>query len=102
MSWAARRPRPAVTIRDMFDGLPTPAIVIDAGALRRNVERMARYAKDHNLRLRPHTKTHKSLAVARLQMEHGAAGLTVAKVGEAEVMAAAADDILMAYPAVDP
>jgi D-serine deaminase-like pyridoxal phosphate-dependent protein len=86
----------------MFDGLPTPAIVIDARTVRRNVERMARYAKEHNLRLRPHTKTHKSLAVARMQMEHGAVGLTVAKVGEAEVMAAAADDILMAYPAVDP
>ena len=92
----------AVTIRDMFDGPPTPAIVIDAAALRRNVERMARYAKEHNLRLRPHTKTHKSLAVARMQMEQGAVGLTVAKVGEAEVMAAAAGDLLMAYPAVDP
>ena len=36
-----------------------------------------------------------------MQLEHGAVGLTVAKVGEAQVMADAADDILMAYPAVD-
>src|SRR5688572_21099315 len=86
----------------MLTEVPTPAIVVDARALRRNVERMARYAMEHNLRLRPHAKTHKSLAVARMQMEHGAVGLTVAKVGEAEVMAAAADDIMMAYPAVDP
>jgi D-serine deaminase-like pyridoxal phosphate-dependent protein len=63
---------------------------------------MADYAKAHHLNLRPHTKTHKSKLLAKLQMEHGAVGLTVAKAGEAKVMAAVADDVLMAYPAVDP
>lgn len=86
----------------MAHDLPTPAILIDAATVRRNLRRMADYAKSHRLSLRPHTKTHKSTLLGRLQMELGAAGLTVAKPGEAQVMAAVADDVLMAYPAVDP
>src|SRR3954470_15954529 len=82
--------------------LPTPSIVIDAAVVRRNVERLADYARRHGLKLRPHTKTHKSVMLGRMQIEHGAVGLTVAKVGEAKVMTDAADDLLMAYPAVDP
>jgi D-serine deaminase-like pyridoxal phosphate-dependent protein len=85
----------------MVPDLPTPAILIDAPTVRRNVRRLADYAKEHNLKLRPHTKTHKSTLLARLQIEHGAAGLTVAKVGEARVMARVTDDLLLAYPAVD-
>jgi D-serine deaminase-like pyridoxal phosphate-dependent protein len=81
--------------------LPTPCIVIDGGVVRRNLTRLADYAKRHGLKLRPHTKTHKSIRVGRMQVELGAAGLTVAKVGEAQVMANAADDLLMAYPAAD-
>ena len=86
----------------MVPDLPTPAIWIDAPTVRRNVRRLADYAKQHNLKLRPHTKTHKSMLLGRLQLEHGAAGLTVAKVGEARVMAQVTDDLLLAYPAVDP
>ena len=86
----------------MLAEVPTPAIVIDAAVVRRNLIRMAEYAKRRNLYLRPHTKTHKSTLLARMQLEYGAAGLTVAKSGEAGVMAEVADDVLMAYPAVDP
>jgi D-serine deaminase-like pyridoxal phosphate-dependent protein len=83
--------------------LPTPALVLDAAKVRKNLRKMADFVRAHNLRLRPHTKTHKSLKIARMQLgEGGASGLTVAKVGEAEIMADAADDLLMAYPAVDP
>ncbi len=86
----------------MFE-LPTPSIVIDAAKARRNLSRMGRYVHLHGLRLRPHTKTHKSIRIARMQLgEGGASGLTVAKVGEALAMAQAGDDLLMAYPAVDP
>ena len=85
-----------------LDDPPTPSIVIDAAIARRNLQRLADYAKQHNLKLRPHTKTHKSTLVGRMQMEMGAVGLTVAKVGEAQVMAEVASDLLMAYPAVDP
>lgn len=86
----------------MSQDLPTPCILIDGPTVRRNVERLATYAREHGLGLRPHTKTHKSIRLGRLQMEHGAVGLTVAKSGEAHVMAEAADDILMAYPPVHP
>jgi D-serine deaminase-like pyridoxal phosphate-dependent protein len=60
---------------------------------------MAAYAQGRKLNVRPHTKTHKIPAIARMQAEAGCRGITVAKVGEAEVMAAAGlDDILVAYP----
>lgn len=81
--------------------LPTPALLIDMAAVQRNIDRLAAYAKSHGLAVRPHTKTHKSLRMARLQLEAGATGLTVAKAGEAEVMLQAARDLLMAYPACD-
>lgn len=79
----------------------TPALILDAAVVDRNVARMAGYAKAHGLKLRPHTKTHKSLRLARKQIEAGAAGLTAAKVGEAEVMAKGCADLLLAFPAVD-
>ena len=82
--------------------IPTPAIVIDGPQVRRNLKRLADYARKRNVKLRPHTKTHKSTMIGRMQMDAGATGLTVAKVGEAKVMAGVCGDILMAYPAVDP
>ena len=81
--------------------VPTPALVIDAAVVERNLARMAGYCRARGLSLRPHAKTHKSLHVARRQVAHGAAGLTVAKVGEAETMAAASRDLFVAYPALD-
>src|SRR5580704_8257558 len=86
----------------MTDTLPTPCLLIDAAAVRRNLAKMAAYTSEHGLKLRPHTKTHKTTLLARMQLERGAGGLTVAKPGEARVMAEVGSDILMAYPAVDP
>jgi D-serine deaminase-like pyridoxal phosphate-dependent protein len=84
------------------EDLPTPALVVDGPTVEANLRRMADYVAAHGLKLRPHTKTHKSLHVARLQMAAGAIGLTTAKVGEAEALASAANDLLIAYPLVDP
>ena len=85
--------------------IPTPAIVLDAATVRGNIDRLATYATSHGIAFRPHTKTHKSIEVAILQLAAGARGLTVAKVGEAEALLPAftdgASDFLMAYPAVD-
>jgi D-serine deaminase-like pyridoxal phosphate-dependent protein len=79
--------------------IETPAIVVDLDVLERNLDRVARYAAEHGLRLRPHTKTHKSSWLGALQLERGAVGLTAAKVGEAEVMLRAHPrDLLVAYP----
>jgi len=82
-----------------YDELSTPALTIDLDTLERNLDCMADSCRRKKVGLRPHTKTHKTPEVARLQLQRGALGLTVAKVGEAEVMAEAGlDDILIAYP----
>ena len=81
--------------------LDTPALVVDLDIMERNLCRVADYAKGHGLRLRPHTKTHKSPRIGRRQLDAGAAGLTVAKTSEAEVMLGAQPpDLLIAYPIV--
>jgi D-serine deaminase-like pyridoxal phosphate-dependent protein len=81
--------------------LDTPAILIDVDVMEKNIQRVAKYTDEHGLRLRPHTKTHKVPELGRMQVEAGAAGLTVAKVSEAEVMLKAGPpDLLIAYPLV--
>jgi D-serine deaminase-like pyridoxal phosphate-dependent protein len=81
--------------------LPTPSLVIDAAVVERNLARMAEYCRARGLALRPHAKTHKSLHMARRQLAHGAVGLTVAKVGEAQALSGATRDLFVAYPALD-
>lgn len=79
----------------------TPAVVVDLDVVERNLAKMAAYCNAHELGLRPHTKTHKTIEAARMQLARGARGLTVAKVGEAEVMVASgASEILVAHPIV--
>ncbi|HEX5634786.1 MAG TPA: alanine racemase, partial [Gemmatimonadales bacterium] len=82
--------------------LQTPALLVDAAQVRRNVERVTAYAASHGLAYRPHVKTHKSSWIGALQVQGGAAGLTCATDREAEVMRAATDDLLVAYPPVTP
>src|SRR5437763_16614065 len=81
--------------------IDTPALLVDLDIFERNLARVADYAKQQQLRLRPHTKTHKSVRIATRQISSGAAGLTVAKVSEAEVMLGAQpSDLLVAYPII--
>lgn len=68
--------------------IDTPALVIDLDAMRRNIGRMAEFAKKHNVRWRPHAKLHKSVRLAKLQIKAGAVGVCVQKTSEAEVMVA--------------
>jgi D-serine deaminase-like pyridoxal phosphate-dependent protein len=82
-----------------YKELSTPALVIDLDIVERNADRMAAYCSSHSLGLRPHTKTHKTIEIAKMQLKRGALGLTVAKVGEAEVMRqSGTQHILVAYP----
>ena len=69
--------------------LDTPALLLDLDAMERNIARMAQFAEDHGVRLRPHVKTHKSAAIAQRQLAAGAIGVSCATLGEAETMAAA-------------
>jgi D-serine deaminase-like pyridoxal phosphate-dependent protein len=84
-----------------LDEVITPALVVDRVRLLINIEHMAARARSLGVALRPHAKTHKSPAIAALQREHGAAGLTVATITEAERFAAEGiDDLLLTAPPV--
>lgn len=72
-----------------IDLLETPAILIDLAVLDANIARMQALADARQLSLRPHIKTHKSVALANRQLAAGASGVAVAKLSEAEVMAEA-------------
>jgi D-serine deaminase-like pyridoxal phosphate-dependent protein len=93
---------PAISAGSALADLETPAALVDLDRLERNISRMATYAKDHALALRPHIKTHKATTIAASQLAHGAAGLTCATPAEAGVMSAVCNDILLAYPAIGP
>lgn len=84
-----------------IDDLPTPCVLIDKKRLDANLERMQARATANRVVLRPHTKTHKSAALARHQQGIGAQGITVAKPGEAEVFVAEGfGDVRLAYTVV--
>jgi D-serine deaminase-like pyridoxal phosphate-dependent protein len=79
--------------------IPTPRVFVDRARLAANIAAMQAIATTAGLRLRPHTKTHKSPILAKLQLAAGAAGICCAKLGEAEVMAdAGIQDIRLPYP----
>jgi D-serine deaminase-like pyridoxal phosphate-dependent protein len=81
--------------------LETPALVVDLGVLERNLARVAEYSREHGLGLLPHIKTHKTLEIARMQLDAGADGLTVAKSEEAEAFARELGfPLLLHYPVV--
>ncbi|HON68756.1 MAG TPA: DSD1 family PLP-dependent enzyme [Phycisphaerae bacterium] len=85
-----------------IEELDTPALLLDKGAMLRNLRRMAEFFTDRKAKLRPHFKNHKCTQLARLQMEAGGAvGITCAKLGEAEAVAdAGIGDILIANQVV--
>ncbi len=78
----------------------TPIGVVDLARAQANAQRVVEYCASNGFGWRPHIKTHKSPRMARLQLEAGAIGLTVATLHEAEVMAGVTNDLLLAYPPV--
>ena len=90
-------------IGQSVESIDTPALVIDLDAMERNLARMARFAREKGLRLRPHAKMHKSARLARLQMAAGAVGVCVQKTEEAELLAeAGVTDIYISNQVVAP
>ncbi len=80
----------------------TPAVLIDSARMAQNIARMAELAAANRVALRPHAKTHKSIAIAERQLALGAAGITVAKPSEAEVfLRAGVASITIACPILD-
>ena len=85
------------------DDLDTPSLIVDLDALDRNIAVLSGMLGDRNVAWRPHAKAHKSPAVAHRLLAAGAIGITCAKLGEAEVYAAAGiRDILIANQVVGP
>ena len=76
--------------------LDTPALYVDLDVLERNIAKMQDQCRAWGVGLRPHVKTHKIREIAQMQLDAGAIGITVAKLGEAEVLPG--DDVLVAYP----
>lgn len=77
----------------------TPAVVVDRRRLLGNITTMTARVNARGATLRPHAKTHKSVAIARMQLDAGASGLTCATLGEAEVfLDGGCDDLFVAYP----
>lgn len=81
-----------------FSELDTPTVLIDIDRAEANLKRAQAAADKAGIALRPHIKTHKLSYFARKQVELGAVGITVQKLGEAEVMAdAGLDDLLLTF-----
>ena len=86
---------------DAAAAIDTPAVVIDIDRVMARIDGMADFMRARGVALRPHAKTHKSLEIGRRQIAAGAAGLTVATIGEAEVFAAGGiDDLFIAFPVI--
>jgi len=82
--------------------IETPALLLHLDVVERNLATMAGRARSLGIGLRPHIKTHKCVELGRRQVAHGARGVTVSTLDEAEVFADAGfDDILWAVP-IDP
>ena len=81
-----------------IDELETPVPVVDIDRMEANIARLQTYLDEHKIANRPHIKTHKIPAIAKMQIDAGAIGITCQKVSEAEVMANAGfDDIFLPY-----
>lgn len=74
-------------MKSKYEQIDTPALLIDKDIMMENLRFMQDKANQYHVNLRPHIKTHRMPELAKLQMQEGAVGITVAKVGEAEVMA---------------
>ena len=87
-----------------LDDVMTPALIIDLDAFEHNIETLRKQVVDADVRLRTHSKTHKSVDIARYQIDHGGAcGICCQKLSEAEVMVAGGiDDVLISNQVTDP
>jgi D-serine deaminase-like pyridoxal phosphate-dependent protein len=84
------------------DKVSTPALIVYYETLIKNIKNMAKFAKENNVALRPHVKTHKCPKIGELQLNAGASGICVATVGEAEVFRQNGfEDILIANEVVE-
>ena len=90
-------------LNTLHPDIETPALLVDTVRMDLNITRMQQIARENGIDLRPHCKTHKSVQIAKKQLQAGAIGITVAKLGEAEIMAnAGIDNIFIANQITHP
>lgn len=83
--------------------LDTPCLIIDRAKLFTNLNTMQQEVSKLGKNLRPHIKTHKCTELARLQIAHGAIGVSAAKLGEVEKLVKAnIPGILITSPVITP
>ncbi|HTU56701.1 MAG TPA: alanine racemase [Acetobacteraceae bacterium] len=78
------------------EALDTPALLVDLDGMAENIARISGTCRENGVNWRPHTKGNKTIEIVRQELAAGAIGITCAKLGEAEVMAPAVPDILIA------
>ncbi len=83
----------------MHEAFDTPCVVVDLDVAEINIIKFQAYCNDHNLKLRPHIKTHKLPDLAQFQLKKGAIGITCQKISEAEAMISDSgiSDVLITY-----
>lgn len=82
-----------------FESIDTPALLLNLNQVEKNIDEMISLAQESGIAIRPHVKTHKSIKVAKRQIQAGAVGITVAKIGEAEtIIQGGIKNVLIAYP----
>lgn len=97
-------PNASPTIGKSYEELTTPALLIDIRLLDENLARLADFFAGRDCRIRPHFKSHKSVAMARYQLDAGnCSGMTCAKLSEAEkLVEGGIQDVLIANQVVGP
>ncbi|MCY4302461.1 MAG: alanine racemase [Aestuariivita sp.] len=83
----------------MHEAFDTPCVVVDLDVAEINIIKFQAYCNDHNLKLRPHIKTHKLPDLAQFQLKKGAIGITCQKISETEAMISDSgiSDVLITY-----
>ena len=83
----------------LIQDIDTPAIIVDLNIVKENIDTYQKYCDDIDIQLRPHIKTHKIPALAKLQVRAGAVGVTAQKISEAQAIISegGVDDVLITY-----
>jgi len=83
----------------LIQDIDTPAVIVDLKIVKENINAYQKYCNDVGITLRPHIKTHKIPALAKLQVKAGAVGITAQKISEAEAIISEGgiDDVLITY-----
>ena len=75
-----------IDIEALKEGISTPSLIVDKNTLQKNINKMSIFAKNNNISIRPHAKSHKIPLISKLQIREGAIGICVATLFEAEIM----------------